>query len=407
VVEERPEYFIARQPIFDRDLKLCAYELLFRDAYTDEAPSDIDVVAATAHILSTTDEVGLDAVVGAHKAFIKISGRFLEEPGLMPLAPGRVVLELPEDIEFTPERIEGARQLSERGFTLALDNYVHDERYDPVMPFVRIAKFAAQSIPRAQWKTEIDALKAHGKRVVAQKIEGPHEYEILDDLGCDFFQGYFFAKPKIVQGKRLASNQVALVQLLAKINDPSADIDQLSELVSHDVALSVRVLNHVNSAAWSLNHHVDSIREAVVYLGRDEVRNLAALMLMSQVDRKPKEIMVMALVRAKFCELLARECREPNPDTFFTAGLFSVLDALMDTPMDELLVELKVSDEMAGALLHHEGEIGEALEIAKQIEVGADLPQPEEDEVQLHELADLHNRATAWADSVAVSTGLA
>ncbi len=243
--------------------------------------------------------------------------------------------------------------------------------------------------------------------MLAEKIENLEEYETLHDLGCDFFQGYFFAKPRIVRGRRLASNQLALVQLLARINDPSADIDQLSELVSHDVALSVRVLNHVNSAAWSLNHHVDSIREAVVYLGRDQVRNLAALMLMAQVERKPKELMVMALVRAKFCELLARACNEESPDVFFTAGLFSVLDALVDTPMEELLSELKVSDAMGDALLHHTGEIGEALELAKQIELGEDLPTPEADEVQLDELADLHNQATAWADSIAVSTGLA
>ncbi|MEL7045351.1 MAG: HDOD domain-containing protein, partial [Pseudomonadota bacterium] len=139
---------------------------------------------------------------------------------------------------------------------------------------------------------------------------------------------------------------------------------------SRDVSLSVRVLNHVNSAANALNRTMDSVREAVVYLGRDHIRSLVTLLLMARVEQKPAALMVIALVRAKLCELMTDTMENGDPGAFFTVGLFSVLDALMDLPMDEVVKNLPISEELVAALVDREGTMGEALELAISIEQG-------------------------------------
>jgi len=401
------QYFVARQPIFDRDLHVRAYELLFRSSSRNAAPRDLDAVAATAEVLSTAEDAGLDTLVGPHDAFVNISDRFLDEPDLLGLTSKQVVLEILETVEFTPERIEGLRQLRDRGFTLALDDFIYDESFEAIFPLVSIVKLEISAIPRADWASTIAHLKDRGLTVLAEKIETNEEFEVLRDLGCDLFQGYFFARPAVLSGRRVAANHLALVQLLAQINRASSSIDELSSLVARDLALSMRVLNHVNSAACRLNRRVESIHEAVVYLGRDQVRNLASLMLMTRVDRKPSELMVMALVRARLCETVAREQEKPNADAYFTAGLFSVLDALLDRPMEELLAELKLTEELIGALGERAGPVGRVLSIVIGLERGAGIEADAVPGSTPARLAELHREAVVWADTVARETDLA
>ncbi len=401
------EYFIARQPILDRQGQLYAYELLFRTSSENVAPRDLDRTLATAEVLSTTNEVGLTPLVGKGLAFINLPERFLEEPDLLPLPPDRVVLEVLEDVDFDEARLVGLQTLSERGFTLALDDFIYEERYESALRHVDIVKLEITAIPRERWQQEVERLKSRGIKVLAEKVETQQEFEILLELGCDLFQGYFFARPKVMSGRKLTSNQVAVLHLLGQLNDPEVGIDEIAELVSRDVNLSLRVLNHVNSAAHALNRTVDSVREAVVYLGRNNIRSLVALLLMARVEQKPAALMVIALVRAKLCELLAQASNGNDPGAFFTAGLFSVLDALMDLPMGDVVKNLPISDELVAALVEHSGAMGEALEMAISVEQGNIDPAAAEDSPwEPEELAPMFSSATEWADGVVADTGL-
>ena len=399
------EYFIARQPIFDRQLKLYAYELLFRSSRVNAAPVDVDGETATAQVLSTSSDIGLERLVGRHHAFINLPQRFLDEPELLPLPPEQLVLEILETVDLDGERLDALRWLDEQGYTLALDDFVYDARFEEVLPLVEIVKMEVPAIPPDEWASEIARLKSYGCRVLAEKVETEDEFKRLAELGCDYFQGFFFARPKVVSGRRLSSNKLALLQLLARLNDPTVDIDTLSDLVSRDVALCVRALNYVNSAATALTRRVDSVREAVVYLGREKLRNWVVLFTMASVDDKPSELMTMALARGRFCELVARRAEKDDPGAFFTVGLFSVLDALMDAPMEEVLDQLALSDDMRAALADGEGAKGRALEIAIALERG------EHERVDLSDmptelLADLHLDATQWADGVMTELNL-
>lgn len=391
------DYFIARQPIFDGSLNLFAYELLFRNSDTGAAPRDLDDDAATAQVLSTSEEVGLGRLVGEYPAFINLPRKFLAEPDLLPFEPDNVVLEVLEHVEIDAHVINGMRILSERGYTLALDDFVYDQRFDSALAHVAIVKLEIPQIAPENWEAEVNRLKSLGVKVLAEKVETNEEFEALSNLGCDYFQGYFFAKPKTVSGKRLTPSKLAMLELMSCVNDPETDIDALSELVSRDVAISVRAMNYANSASNSLNQRLDSIREAVVYIGRETIRRWVTLLIMAKVDGKPEQIITITLVRAKFLELLANEAAQPDSDAFFTVGLFSALDALMDAPIEEVLESLALPAELHDALCTGSGIKGRALELAIALERGQALDFTLFD-LQASRMFELHRCAMEWAD---------
>ncbi len=399
------DFFIARQPIFDRDLQLRAYELLFRDCRAAESSDSEDQNAATAQVLTAVSELGVDNLVGDRLAYINLPERFLSEPDLLPLPPENLVLEVLETVDFSAPVISGMRSLGTMGYTLALDDFAYDARYDQALEMVSIVKLDIQLIKPGQWQSEIDRLKQKGLAVLAEKIETEEQYRQLRGMGCDLFQGFFFARPSTVLGKRPETNKASLLQLLSEVNDPATEPEQLAELVSRDVALSLRALNYVNSAASGLNRRIDSVRDAIIYLGRDIIRNWVTLYLMFSVDTKPSELVTMALVRARFCELLARELGISESGKFFTVGLFSTLDALLDDDMPTLLKHLSLTEDICTALINHEGAAGEALRMAIALEAGK-APRSFFDAVSQNRLAKMHIDAICWATGTAEATGV-
>ncbi len=400
------QYFIARQPIFDRNLKLFAYELLFRNSPQNSAPQSFCEENATAEVLTTSSDIGLDGLVGTQKAFINLPLRFFQEPDLLLLPPDRVVLEVLENVEVTDIVGKGVKTLYDRGFTLALDDVVDIDPYVSILPHISIVKLEIPALARDNWGATISRLRRQGFKVLAEKVETNDEFEELSALGCEYFQGYFFAKPNLVSGRRLTASKLGLMQLMVKINDPEIDIETLSELVSRDVTLSLRVLNHVNSAASALNRRVESVREGVVYLGREAIRNIVTLLTMSSMDDHPVELVAMALRRGRFCELYARECDVEDQASYFTVGLFSVLDALMDAPMEEVVEKFALSSEMRGALVLHDGPKGLSLRVAQALE-RADFSQlPEDLSLSGEILATLHQDATLWSDQIVAESAV-
>lgn len=392
------DYFIARQPIFTPSLKVYAYELLFRNADTGQAPKDIDDDAATAQVLATSEDVGLKQLVGEHSAFINLPQRFLEEPELLPLQPDGLVLEVLEQVDITPDALAGMRTLASRGFALALDDYTHDARFAEALAYVAIVKLEIPKIAPDDWELEIQRLKKQGVRVLAEKVETAAEFERLKELGCDYFQGYFFAKPSVLSGKRLSANKLAMLQLLARVNSPDTNIETLSDLVSQDVALSVRTMNYANSAASGLTRKLESVREAVVYVGRESLRRWVTLFLMSKIEDKPDELTKLALTRAKFLELVAIRSKQADADIFFTVGLFSLLSALMDAPMDTILEHLSIQGELHAALTARAGVKGEAMTLAEDIEKGSFASFPSLG-LSAGDVAEEHGNAMRWADA--------
>ncbi len=356
------DLYIGRQPIYDRDLSVVAYELLFRDDQENRAEFDDGDYASTQVIINTFMELGLENIVGSSPAYINLPRAFFTGEHPLPFTSEQVVLELLEDVAADPLTLSGLARLRHEGFKVALDDFEHEEARLELLDHADVVKVDLSITDMAILPERLADYQQRGLKVLAEKVESQEDYQRCHELGFDLFQGYFFCEPKIIRGKPLPSNRLSIMNLLAKVQDPKVQVAELESLISKNLTLSYRLLRYINCATFALRREVDSIHQAILLLGLINIKNWLSLMLMSKGGAdKPRELMTTALLRARFCELLAAERRGLNREQAFTVGLFSVLDALMDQPMDELLDAMPLSTEIKLALIDHEGELGRLL----------------------------------------------
>ncbi|MCW9030891.1 MAG: HDOD domain-containing protein [Gammaproteobacteria bacterium] len=356
--------FIGRQAIYDKQLNVFAYELLSRsnaehnEAFIGEHNANH---ATTIVMLNALTEIGLQQLVGNHPAFINLPYDFLIGKCKIPDLHTQLVIEVLEDIEVTDELINAVKKLSDSGYMIALDDFIYNEKTLPLVEIADIIKIDILQLDVQGLRDNVEKLHGYDVRLLAEKVETQEEYELCKELGFDYFQGYFFCKPKIVESQRAPANRMTIVNILAQLQDPDVQIEKLEELISQDLALSYRLLKYINSAAFALQREVDSVHHAIVMLGLNTIRNLANLMLLSKIDDKPHDLLVLAIIRARMCEELGSNIDIKMKDIFFTAGLFSVIDALMENSMEEIVSQLPLSTILKDALLKQEGIVGEAL----------------------------------------------
>jgi c-di-GMP-related signal transduction protein len=385
-----PQVFIARQPIFDRELAVIGYELLFRGANENVAIiSDHDEATSTV-VINAFTEIGLDTVVGERLAWINVSRDFLLGGFARALPSGRVVLELLEDQHVDDQLVESLVDHRARGYSIALDDYMGNDALAPALPHVDIVKVDVLGRECAAVEEDIARLSGHDLTLLAEKVETREDHELCLELGFALFQGYFFCKPERMEARAVAPNRLSILQLVAALQDPRIEIHQLETLVSRDVALSYRLLRYINSAFFGLRREVDSISRALILLGVENVKRWATLSIFAGVEEKPRELIETALVRARFCELVG----EGNRDQLFTLGLFSVVDALMDAPMEDVLTSMPFPEDMVAALSERKGPKGELLATALSFERG-DFSPP------LDRFGAAYVEALAWATNAA------
>ena len=385
-----PSVFIARQPIFDATLDVVGYELLFRGANEHVAVFSDDDEATSTVVMNAFTEIGLDNVVGERLAWINVSRDFLLGSLARALPRGRVVLELLEDQEVDDGLIASLEDHRARGYKIALDDFSWSEERAQLLDHVGIVKVELLGRDPEAVAGDVARLSRYDCTLLAEKVETKEEYERCQELGFDLFQGYFFCKPERMQARSVAPNRLSILQLVAALQEPGIDLRRLEVLVSRDIALSYRLLRYINSAFFGLRREIDSIGRALMLLGLDNVKRWATLSVFAGVDEKPRELIETALVRARFCELAG----EGSRDQLFTLGLFSVVDALMDAPMETLLASMPFPDDMREALIAHSGPKGELLEAALSFERG-------EFEPSLERFAAAHLEAIAWATNAA------
>ena len=236
-----------------------------------------------------------------------------------------------------------------------------EETLKPLVKLVDIIKIDIMALEKDEIRDHVRALRRYPLRLLAEKVETQEDFEFCRELEFDYFQGYFFAQPKVIRGQRLPNNRLAILKLLSRLQQPDISPQELEDLIAQDVAFSYRILRYVNSAAYALSHKVESVQQAVVLVGLKTIKSWTTLLAMSQVDNKPTELVVTAMIRGKMAEELAKAQNTENPETFFTVGLFSALDALMDNSMEEVLTQLPLADHISDALLHRQGIHGEVL----------------------------------------------
>jgi EAL and modified HD-GYP domain-containing signal transduction protein len=388
---------LARQPILDTDDRTVAYELLYRPI----AESGLlgDPVAATASVIvSALSDVGLDTLVGSRTAYLNVTRDFVLNVPTLELPPERVVLELVEDQHIDDALLQGLQQLVRSGFRIALDDFEYRPDQEPLLELASIVKLDVRALDPAALEEHARSLKARGLELVAEKVESVEEQRRCRELGFDTFQGYYFARPALVSGRPLPTAQLATLYEIVQ-TDPAAGIDRLSEIIERDLGLSHRLLRFANSAAVSPASPVRSLRQALALLGANRIRRTAMLLSLAGMRDAPQVVLNTALVRARMCELLAGQNAAASPDRAFTVGLFSLLDALLDRPLAEVMRETPFDAALVAAVVDHTGQEGRMLDAVLAYERGefATAGEP-------HELLALEH-AYAWADSLSLHIG--
>ncbi len=385
---------VGRQAIFDRNRRVYAYELLFRGAGTLAPGQEAGDSATSSTILDAFVEIGIDRLTGRKPAFVNLTRRFFVDLPPIPFDPASVVLEILEDIPVDQALINGVTALRDAGYRLAIDDYLFEPRWEPLLPLVEIVKVEIGAQPLEDMSERIKPLRDIGLTLLAEKVETPEQFQQLHACGFDLFQGFFFARPDVIETTTVGEFQPVVTRLLAQVHDPEADIGQLSQLISQDPGLSYKLLRLINSAAVGLQRQVDSIQQAVVLLGLERIRVWATLFLLAGRGERPNELFNLGLMRANLCERLSRECGIGRPDTAYTVGLLSVLDGMLSLPMNEALRLLPLAEPVRQAIGSLEGEYGQLLQQAIALDQGVDLPGAGLPGIDSQRLVDLYMQSS-------------
>ncbi|KZZ08994.1 diguanylate phosphodiesterase, partial [Oleiphilus sp. HI0078] len=291
--------------------------------------------------------------------YVNFTAELLHNPPLF--NPDTAVIEVLENIEITDKVVSSLKKLKQRGFTLALDDFIMDERYQRILPLVDIIKLELPEMDDDELQATIKNLKQHDVTLLAEKIETPEQFKRCHELGCDLFQGYFLSKPEIIKGKKIAAGKMTIINLISEIQAPEIDMDGLTSIISRDPALSFKLLKLINSAAFKRSNTIDSIHKAVTLLGIDKIKSWASLLALSKLDDKPEALHYMALVRALMCERLSEYIEPSLKDQFYTVGLLSCLDAFFDQSLSDIVSHISLAPGINDALTLLKGNAGLAL----------------------------------------------
>lgn len=396
ISEINPQIFIGRQPIFDSKLKVVGYELLFRSGNVDAFDGSDGNKATLQVINNALMEIGLDDIIGDNLAYINFTKDLLID-GIAELLPvDRVVLEILETVDVDEELVAGVKTLVDAGYKIALDDFTFSEEWLPLIELAKIIKFDVMMHNIEEIREQIRKFEGRNVKFLAEKVETKEEYNQLKDEGFDYFQGYFFSKPDVISHKGLSSDNISLLQLISQLQKPDTEVNEIEKLISQNVSVSYKLFRCVNSAAFGLKNKMTSIKQAVVYLGIQRLKNWVCLLAMTENSNKPAELIHTGLVRAKMCELIADESGVSVKDSYFVVGLFSILDAILDKPLIDILKNMPLDETLNKALLDGEGEMGKALRCSISCEqcVWDEIEFPDISKERLYEI---YRDAMIWS----------
>ncbi|MBW1783172.1 MAG: HDOD domain-containing protein [Deltaproteobacteria bacterium] len=400
------DIYVARQPIFNRKRRIYGYELLFRDGISNAFP-DIDGHAATSKVLSHSFfSMGMDRITGGKAAFINFTAQLLEKKIPLLFPKDKLIVEILEDVEAVEPVVQSCRELHSKGYLLALDDFLYKKELEPLMALADIIKIDFLLTPPDELANVADKLLPFGAKLLAEKVETHEEFHQALDLGFEYFQGYFFSKPEILKGKSPSPSKLALLQIMAEANREDFRFSEIERVIQRDVDMSYKLMRYINSAYFRRAQEISSMKQAMVLLGEKEIRRFVSLMALANlVEDKPDELVRASIIRAKLCELLGRDNpSQVDEGELFTVGLFSLIDAILDDHIENLMEALPLSGNIKSALVKGEGKLAGYLRIARCYE-GGDWEEfartATEMRIDVHRVPQSYMDAVAWAESLA------
>lgn len=403
-----PSFWLGRQPILDLTGNTVAYELLFRSGATGGPVADNRM--ATASVISLAfNELGIPAVLGRCRGFINFDAELLMSEVVELLPPERTVVELLETVRITPEIVDRCRKLRSRGFSFALDDIVQlDAEHEPILPLVDVIKIDVLETPADALPDLIGrARSARRVKLLAEKVDSREQADHCRQLGFDLFQGYFFARPALLQGRRADPARRVLVYLLQQALGETENA-QIELTFKQAPELSYKLMRLVNSVAMGMRSPIESLSHALVILGRRQLQRWLQVLLFAHDSTGdfPSPLLQMAAARGKMMELLAerRSADQGYRDRAFMTGILSLLDALLDAPMSEVIEQLSLPGDVRDALLVREGRLGHLLRIVETLDKSDDAAVSAllaaGDPCTIAELPQLQIAALAWSNAI-------
>jgi EAL and modified HD-GYP domain-containing signal transduction protein len=340
--------YLARQPIMDLRGRVYAYELLFRSGLGAFFSGDGDL--ATRTMLDNTVIFGLDKLTAGLPAFVNCTRDALTENLVYVLPTSMTVLEILEDVEPTPSLVTSCCKLKAEGFRLALDDFVWAPKFEPLVRLADYIKVDFRSTDYLDRRNLMRRLRGVTAAMVAEKIETQEEYQQACEEGFALFQGYYFCHPVLMENHKVPANRVSYFEILQLLHRDTLDLDKVSQLVKRDASLTYRLLRLVNSPMYAMQREVHSVQAALLVVGEETFRRVATLAIACELNAgQPAEILRLALVRGRFCELAARQCALDSTEQYLL-GLMSLLPAMLRLPIEELTPMLPLRDEIRRAL---------------------------------------------------------
>ena len=365
--------FVARQPIFDAHEKVWAYELLFRGSALAKTADVVEDDLATASVIADGFSLAFSGMDKSRKAFINFPQRLLLDGSVYALPREICVVEVLETITPTLEMIAALRRIKERGYVIALDDYVGQPGFEEVIALADIVKVEVLGMAPESMKAISEDLRKHGCRLLAEKVEDRATYDLAKSFGFSLFQGFFFSRPETVTGSKVPTPVLAKMRLLRALTGEDFDVRELSQIISSDPSVSYRLLNFINSAAFSLRSKIQSIQQALMLLGKQQIKQWFLAVIIADFDStsKVQEAAYTSLLRARYLESMGKLLNDHvfPPETLFLLGLFSKLDVLLAQPMNKLLGNIPLNKDVEAALLSKPSSYWTWLSLVEDIEI--------------------------------------
>jgi c-di-GMP-related signal transduction protein len=399
--DSRQSVTVARQPILDRKGQIIAHELLYRHNLDATACTDRSDSVGARTLNDAVLSVGLDALTCGLPAFINLTHQLLLGGAGTLLPRDIAVLEIREDIPVDDEVVQICRKLHADGYALALDDFVAGSAHEALVPWVRYVKIDVLDTPQGEWKALAKRFSARKIKLVAEKVETIEVSDLTREAGYDYFQGFYFCRPRTFAATHLPARRLAYVQLLAALNRPNLSFEELENLVKHDLSLSYRVMRSANSAAFAIHREITSIRTALVLLGFDQIRKWASVWAIAGLSGgEAPGAVSLALVRARGCERIGEIVGGSDSSGLFLLGLCSLLDVILRQPMEVALTDMPLPTPVREALLGASNTTRKALDAIIAYERGewdAAGELIEQLGISQSQLPDVYADAVRWA----------
>ena len=398
------EIYVARQPVFNKNKRLYGYELLFRDGLSNAFP-DIDGDTATSKLLSNSFfSIGMNQLTSGKTAFINFPQSLLLKKVPMMFPSEKMIVEVLEDVDPTEQVITACNEIAKAGYSLALDDFVFKNEIRPLIELADIIKIDFMLTPIDEIQKIVNRFERKNIKLLAEKIETYEDFKNALSMGFLYFQGYFFSKPEIISGKEIAPYKITLLQIVGEANKKDCSFEKLEKLINRDVSISYKLLRYINSAFFKRAREISSIKHAIVLLGEMEVKRFISMVATAELaSDKPDELVRASIIRARMCELLGLHSHNgADISELFLMGLFSLIDAMLDNNMEDIMQSLPLSKNIKQALLEEKGDLADYLKLVSSYEsanwetFSSIISNINVDEKKFPEF---YQEAVSWADS--------